>query len=163
MYTCTRTRLSDQDCIQETTIINDTLLKFGFPDSSIHRYKYWSVLLRPQQITLGSLVIAAHSHVTQLSDLEVEAITELSQVTADIEGTLKSCFQHDKINYLMLMMVDPHVHVHVIPRYQSTRVFQDVTFTDDDWPLPPDLTRQVEQNEVLQAQLLQYLTKSWKN
>ena len=33
-------------------------------------------------------------------------------------------------NYLMLMMVDPHVHFHVIPRYAAPQRFEDVDFPD---------------------------------
>ena len=39
----------------------------------------------------------------------------------------------------MLMMVDPHVHFHVLPRYAQTRVFDGVQFPDTGWPGPPDL------------------------
>lgn len=143
--------------------INDTLRKFGYPNSLIHDYQYWSVLLRPQQVTLGSLIIAAHSEVTQLSHLSIEAMTELSQVTTDVEKALKSCFQYDKINYLMLMMVDPHVHMHVIPRYESIREFKQISFTDEDWPRPPDLTRQVEMDQPHQAKLLKHIAQAWNH
>jgi len=143
--------------------INDTIRKFGYPYSLIHDYQYWSVLLRPQQVTLGSLIIAAHSEVTQLSHLGVEAMTELAQVTTDVEKTLKSCFQYDKINYLMLMMVDPHVHMHVIPRYESIREFRQISFTDEDWPRPPDLTRQVDMDQPHQAELLKFIAQAWNH
>lgn len=143
--------------------INDTLRKFGYPYSLIHDYQYWSVLLRPQQVTLGSLIIAAHSEVTQLSHLGIEAMTELAQVTTDVEKTLKSCFQYDKINYLMLMMVDPHVHMHVIPRYESIREFRQISFTDEDWPRPPDLTRQVDMDQPHQAELLKFIAQAWNH
>ena len=38
--------------------------KFGAPATCIHDYSHWSVLLRPVQITLGSLVLAAHDTAT---------------------------------------------------------------------------------------------------
>ena len=46
---------------------------------------------------------------------------------------------YEKINYLMLMMVDPHVHFHVFPRYAGSRMIEDVTVDDSAWPGPPDL------------------------
>lgn len=141
--------------------INDTLRKFGYPDTLIHRYQHWSVLLRPQQITLGSIVLAAHSEVTQFSQLDKHAISELAEVSADIENTLRDCFDFDKVNYLMLMMVDPHVHMHVIPRYEKPREFNGYELIDKDWPLPPDLTQQVNNNEIMQAGLLEYLRDAW--
>jgi len=143
--------------------INDTILKFGYPDSLIRSYQHWSVLLRPQQVTLGSLIIAAHSEVTQFSHLKTEAMTELALVTADVEKTLKTCFQFDKINYLMLMMVDPHVHMHVIPRYESMREFRHTHFIDQDWPSPPNLSRQIEIDQAHRADLLSHIMQAWKN
>lgn len=44
-----------------------------------------------------------------------------------------------KINYLMLMMVDPHVHFHVIPRYDGAREWNSREFVDVGWPKVPDL------------------------
>ncbi len=45
----------------------------------------------------------------------------------------------DRINYLMLMMVDPHVHFHVFPRYEVSRTFEGLELPDRGWPGPPDL------------------------
>jgi diadenosine tetraphosphate (Ap4A) HIT family hydrolase len=39
----------------------------------------------------------------------------------------------------MLMMVDPHVHWHVIPRYEGTREAAGVTVADRGWPKLPEL------------------------
>lgn len=41
-------------------VLNDTMRKFGAPQTIIHSFEYWSVLLRPAQATLGALVLAAH-------------------------------------------------------------------------------------------------------
>ncbi|MDT8281400.1 MAG: HIT family protein, partial [Gammaproteobacteria bacterium] len=71
-------------------------------------------------------------------DLPDGAHAELARITRDIE-TAVSRFGNQKINYLMLMMVDPHVHFHVIPRYAASVVFDDITFTDPGWPGLPDL------------------------
>src|SRR3546814_2464599 len=35
--------------------MNDTILKFGYPATLIREYEHWVVLLRPAQLTLGSL------------------------------------------------------------------------------------------------------------
>ena len=39
----------------------------------------------------------------------------------------------------MLMMVDPHVHFHVIPRYEGSRTAAGLTIADAGWPGQPDL------------------------
>ena len=120
-------------------ILNDTMLKFGAPDTTIHTYSNWLVLLRPAQVTLGSLVLVAREPVTAFSQLSPAGFTELAQVTRDVDTVLSHLFLYDKLNYLMLMMVDPHVHFHVIPRYSENRMYGGLEFTDSAWPGPPDL------------------------
>ena len=118
---------------------NQTMLKFGYPSSLIREYLHWVVLLRPVQVTLGSLVLAAKSDATAFGQLPPGAHAELATITSQIETTLLAEVGYEKINYLMLMMVDPHVHFHVIPRYEGTRSLDEVTITDAGWPGPPDL------------------------
>lgn len=122
-----------------SNILNDTMLKFGAPDTTIHTYSTWLVLLRPAQVTLGSLVLVARAPVTAFSQLSPAAFTELAQVTGDVDKVLSHLFRYDKLNYLMLMMVDPHVHFHVIPRYSENRRYGETEFSDTAWPGPPDL------------------------
>jgi len=62
-----------------------------------------------------------------------------SSAIKDIEAALKAAFDYDKINYLMLMMVDPNVHYHVIPRYAAARSFNGAENADSGWPGPPAL------------------------
>ena len=118
---------------------NETMVKFGFPGSLIHEYEHWAVLLRPSQVTLGSLILAAKSDATAFGQLPPGAHAELASITKDIERRLLAEIGYERINYLMLMMVDPHVHFHVIPRYEGTRTLDDVTIVDAGWPGPPDL------------------------
>jgi diadenosine tetraphosphate (Ap4A) HIT family hydrolase len=119
--------------------MNETIRKFGHPATLIREYQHWVVLLRPQQPTAGSLVLAAKSDATAFSDLDPAAFAELAQVTSDIEATLRTAVSYERINYLMLMMVDPHVHFHVIPRYDGERTLGGVTVPDQGWPRVPDL------------------------
>lgn len=117
------------------------------------------MLLRPEQVTLGSMVLANKSEAGAMSQISASAFAELAQATRDLEGALRSAFQHDKINYILLMMVDNHVHFHVIPRYASYRDFAGSSFEDAAWPKPPDLSVSVSVSED-QRQALQELLKS---
>jgi len=98
---------------------NETMRKFGYPDTRLGEFEHWVVLLRPKQVTLGSLVLAAKGEVMRLGEMGPAAFRELATVTAQLEATLEHAFQYDKINYLLLMMLDRHVHFHVLPRYAS--------------------------------------------
>lgn len=141
--------------------MNATLEKFGYPSTLIHSYQYWSVLLRPQQATLGSLILGAHSDAESFADLPAAAFTELYEITNHIESCLTRCFNYDKVNYLMLMMVDPHVHYHVIPRYELERSFGTTIVTDSGWPGPPDLSTEIGLNNEQKKQLHSLLQGQW--
>jgi len=118
---------------------NTTFNRFGGVDTLITDYCWWSVQIRPQQATLGSLILLAHGTSEKLGNLHDDAHTELGKISRDIEVVL-SRFGAEKINYLMLMMVDPHVHFHVIPRYPANVLFEEINFTDPGWPGLPELT-----------------------
>jgi diadenosine tetraphosphate (Ap4A) HIT family hydrolase len=119
--------------------MNPTIEKFGYPDSLVKEYDHWVVLLRPAQVTLGSLVFAAKSDATAYGELPAEAFAEQGWVVAAIEAALQSFTDYERINYLMLMMVDPNVHFHVIPRYSGPRQWNGLEFPDAGWPGPPQL------------------------
>ncbi|RKF23545.1 HIT family protein [Altericroceibacterium spongiae] len=141
--------------------MNDTIRRFGYPDTLLRSYDHWVVLLRPAQPTLGSLVLAARSEATAFGDLEPAAFAELGQVTADIETMLGKAVSFEKINYLMLMMVDPHVHFHVIPRYSGSRTFEDSTFADHGWPKTPELGEAVALDDTQMAAMVAWLKEQW--
>ncbi len=144
-----------------SNILNDTMLKFGAPDTTIHTYSTWLVLLRPAQVTLGSLVLAARAPATAFSQLGPACFSELAQVTRDVDTVLSHLFHYDKLNYLMLMMVDPHVHFHVIPRYSEIRRYAGVEFSDSAWPGPPDLGHSNPVDKKAFNQLRDELRASW--
>jgi diadenosine tetraphosphate (Ap4A) HIT family hydrolase len=128
-------------------MINATIEKFGHPATLIREYQHWVVLLRPAQVTLGSLVLAAKSPATAYGQLPASAFAEQALVVGDIERALTTFCGFDRINYMMLMMIDPHVHLHVIPRYEGKRQWNGLEFADAGWPGPPDLKSAVALDE----------------
>ena len=141
--------------------MNATILRFGYPDTLIEEYKHWVVLLRPAQPTLGSLVLAARSEAIGFPDLPEEAFAELKDAVADIEAALAATVRHEKINYLMLMMVDPHVHFHVVPRYDGEREACGVAVKDAGWPKVPALGEAVELDAGQVEALRGYFKRFW--
>ena len=140
---------------------NETMLKFGYPGSLIREYEHWVVLLRPAQVTLGSLVLAAQSDATAFGQLPSGAYTELATATKEIEATLLGDVAYEKINYLMLMMVDPNVHFHVFPRYSGSRTIDEVTIRDAGWPGPPDLKSALDLPQPALAELCSRFARNW--
>jgi diadenosine tetraphosphate (Ap4A) HIT family hydrolase len=142
--------------------MNATIEKFGYPATLVAEFEHWLVLLRPAQPTLGSLVLAAKSDATAFGDLPAEAHAELKSVTAAIERALGELTGYEKLNYLMLMMVDPHVHFHVIPRYEGERRWGDRVFADAGWPKVPDLSQAVVLEGPDIAALVSHVRAAWR-
>ena len=138
-----------------------TLDKFGYPSTLVEETEHWTVLVRPEQPTLGSLVLVCREPVEAFGEVSPRAFAELASVVARIEAVLRDFTRYDKINYLMLMMVDPDVHFHVIPRYEGERGHEGLTIPDAGWPGPPALTQAVIPDEAQRRVLVAALRARW--
>ena len=125
--------------------MNATFEKFGGNKNLIKEYNHWCILLRVDQVTLGSLVLLAKDKATSFSELSSDSFQEYETVIKEIENKLGKIFQYDKINYCMFMMVDPNVHFHVFPRYGVDKEFGSFIFKDYGWPGMPKV---LEVNDV---------------
>jgi diadenosine tetraphosphate (Ap4A) HIT family hydrolase len=110
--------------------------KFRIAELTVQEFAFWTVSVRPQQITLGSLIISLKSGKDDLSHLSESEAAELSMVFFSIERLLKGAFSPDVVNYLMLRLKDRAIHLHVFPRYSSVRTFNKKSFVDPYWPNP---------------------------
>lgn len=141
--------------------MNPTIEKFGHPQTLVAEYGHWVVLVRPAQATLGALVLAHKGDATAFSALVPAAFVELGTAVADIERGLEAFRPYDKINYLMLMMVDNEVHFHVLPRYHEAQTFDGRTFTDAGWPAAPDLKGNGALEGDALARLVAAIRRAW--
>ncbi|MGF7148381.1 diadenosine tetraphosphate (Ap4A) HIT family hydrolase [Sphingomonas zeicaulis] len=141
--------------------MNDTIRRFGHPETLVAETNHWVILLRPDQPTLGSLVLAAKSDAEALSDLPDAAFADLAVATRGIEAMLGAAVGYAKINYLMLMMVDRHVHYHVIPRYEGERTAAGIAVPDRGWPKAPALGEAVSLDAAGIAALVGLLKPHW--
>jgi len=107
---------------------------FNEKDLLIKEYKYWKLLLRNKNITLGAAVLITKEHYEALSELNYEEMKEFLDIVKEYNKAVKAAFNHEKTNYLMLMMKDKHTHYHILPRYSSPRNFAGFEWTDEDWP-----------------------------
>lgn len=140
---------------------NPTMLKFGYPATRIAETAHWSVQLRPAQVTLGALVLVCRDEAAAFSAISPEAFADLGRVVSGVERMLTAFVRYERINYLMLMMVDPDVHFHVIPRYGSDRLFEGTAFPDAGWPGPPALDTAVRPDPDMALALHARLCALW--
>ena len=69
------------DALQKTA----TEIKFGDPASRIAQTEHWTVLLRPKQPTLGSLVLICREPVRSFAEVSPSAYAEMRDVVRRIE------------------------------------------------------------------------------
>jgi len=143
--------------------ITATIAKFGHPATLVGDLTWWAALYRPKQVTLGSLVLAAKCPVTSFSDLPPAAFSDLGEAVRRVERMLSAFCQYEKINYLMLMMVDPHPHFHVIPRYGAPRTFGSIVVADHGWPGQPALDQAIMLTKEIEARAISELRALWRS
>ena len=141
---------------------NATEAKFGDPVTRIAQSDSWTVLLRPKQPTFGSLVLICREPVQAFAEVSAAGFAELRGIIATIEAVLRGFVAYEKINYLMLMMVDRDVHFHVIPRYSGSRNFGALAFPDTGWPGPPALEPAVALDAAAIDSLVARLRDAWQ-
>jgi diadenosine tetraphosphate (Ap4A) HIT family hydrolase len=143
--------------------INQTMRRFGYPETLVAETPHWSVQVRPVQAVLGQMVLVCREPVLQLSRISAAAHAGLKPLIERTEACLARAFVYDKINWLLLMMVDPDVHFHVLPRYAAPRSFAGVTFTDPGWPAAPSLGYVNTMQPSTLAELTAHLRQLWQS
>jgi diadenosine tetraphosphate (Ap4A) HIT family hydrolase len=140
---------------------NPTALTFGYPRTTVAETERWVVLVRPKQPTFGALVLVCKEPVHAFSQLSPEAFAELGGVIKGVEYLLSDVVSYARINYLMLMMVDPDVHFHVLPRYEGVREDEGRIFPDAGWPGAPALGQTVDLDPDAAARFAERLRLKW--
>ena len=142
---------------------NATARKFGYPQTKVAETDHWLVLVRPQQPTYGALVLVCKEEATAFSDLSPAAFADMKQAVDGIEALLRHTVAYERINYLMLMMVDPDVHFHVLPRYDGEREYAGRVFADAGWPGQPALASHVALSEEEAAAMAADFSARWRS
>lgn len=138
-----------------------TLAAHDYPVTLIGECGAWSVVLRAEQVTLGALVLVNRRDALAFSALPPEDFASLGETVRRAEAALAHTVGHEKLNYLMLMMIDPNVHMHVLPRYTGVKTFAGQDFADFTWPNPPDLARFTRPRADVRTALVAALRRAW--
>lgn len=130
----------------ESSVLSEFRAKFQVDDLIVARTPAWSWSVRPNQPTLGSGILSLNRHALHFSDVKPAEMAELAELIQTLERAINSTFNHNIMNYLMLMMVDHQVHFHVIPRYDGNREFAGLEWSDNGWPALPVLADSQHKN-----------------
>ena len=64
-----------------------------------------------------------NDHVSEMTNLAIPNRSSLMQVVMKVEQAIVDVMQPDKVNLAALGNMVPHLHWHVIPRYQQDKTF----------------------------------------
>jgi diadenosine tetraphosphate (Ap4A) HIT family hydrolase len=112
-------------------------VKFRVDDLTIYKSQHWTWSLRPVHSTLGAGILSLNRFCTSLGQIDTDEGHDLAVITNVLEKALHKLFTPQKMNYVMLMMVDRHLHFHVLPRYSESKTFAGLEWLDSGWPKPP--------------------------
>lgn len=123
--------------------------KFNPTQMTIKDFKYWTIVLRAKQQTLGDAVIILKNEHTFIGEGKAEEFAEFPYVVNWYENKCRNVFGAEKFNYLAAMMKDNFIHFHAFPRYSKAIEFCGKNWVDTDWPRPVTPAGiAVEENEI---------------
>jgi len=97
----------------------------------IYEGKNWEIYLHENQCYLGRTYLwAKRDDDVDFLEMTFEERDEFFLLGRAMKSALGVVFQPDRINYAALSNASPHLHVHIIPRYDSTRTFSGQSFHD---------------------------------
>jgi diadenosine tetraphosphate (Ap4A) HIT family hydrolase len=102
-------------------------------DFVVQTFRHWRLSVSRQQGFLGWCLIILTRHCDDPADLTPEEVAELWSIMRSVRNGLSEIFQPDRFNYAFLANVVRHVHMHVMPRYQTPRTFLDTEYIDKQW------------------------------
>lgn len=88
-------------------------------DQLVGQFRHSVVLLAPWQYYAGYCILVSRVHATELFELPDDGRRELLDEVNTLSRVLHREFQPRKLNYELLGNQVPHIHWHIIPRYES--------------------------------------------
>lgn len=95
-------------------------------DLRVAEFDYCYVVLNRDQFFTGYCFVFAKAHVTELFHLDVPSRQGIIEEVNAVAAALFNVFHPTKINYELLGNMVPHMHWHLVPRFEG----------DPLWPRP---------------------------
>ena len=100
----------------------------------------WSVFLSDEQDYIGRCILVLKRHCNSMSELTDNEWDELRNLVRKVETCLKTVLGATLCNWSCLMnsfykeaAPDPHLHIHIRPRYDAPMVLNGSTYTDSEF------------------------------
>ena len=106
----------------------------------VYESSLWSVFLSDKQDYIGRCILVLKRHCGSLSGLTDDEWEELRKLICDVETCLKTVLGATMCNWSCLMNSfykasdpDPHLHIHVRPRYDKPVMLNGSTYIDNEF------------------------------
>ena len=120
-----------------------------YPFGFLREYQHWCVEISYLQHTLGSLIVFCKRKIENFSELNTDELVEYVQILQKIEQVLLNAFGCRKINCFQMGNKLHWLHVHIIPRHESTIEFGDQIWVDENYGNPPVWTARESSHELV--------------
>ena len=106
----------------------------------LYESRYWSVFLADEQDYIGRCILVLKRHCNSLPELTDGEWDELRELVGKVEACLKAVLGATLCNWSCLMngfykepAPEPHLHIHVRPRYDKPVVLGGRAYTDGEF------------------------------
>jgi diadenosine tetraphosphate (Ap4A) HIT family hydrolase len=101
-------------------------------EDEVYRSANWRIIVNLNQNRLGNVLLVLNRHTEDIIDLNQEEVLDLWAVIKVAKDAIDKSFQPSHFNYTFRMDRMRHVHLHLTPRYDEKRTFEDIVFMDND-------------------------------
>ena len=138
----------------------------------LHKSLYWSVYLADIQDYVGRCVLVLNRHCGSLSKLNDSEWIELKTIIDKMEQVYKEVLGAELCNWSCLMndfykevTPNPHLHIHVRPRYKNAVVINNHTYVDSEFAHHYALKKEVslcdEDRKILYAMMIKSIKRKY--
>ena len=128
----------------------------------IYETKYWDVIFSIMPAHLGRCIVVLKRHCGGLKDLSEEEWLDFQEIIKKMENSLKKSFGTTVFNWFCNMNdafknkpYNPHIHWHILTRYDHDVEIDGFVFTDPDFGhFPSDIDRKMEVSEEVKQKII---------
>ncbi|MCR4885048.1 MAG: HIT family protein [Clostridiales bacterium] len=135
----------------------------------VYETAYWSVFLSDEQDYIGRCILVLKRHCGSMSEMTDDEWKELRELICKVETCLKTVLGATLCNWSCLMnsfykesAPDPHLHIHVRPRYEAPVMVNGRTYIDSEFGHHYAVKKHVEISDKDREEVYTRL-KKWLN
>lgn len=107
------------------------------PETIVEEGDRWTIAVNRNQNLLGKTMLLLRRPCIAVTDLDAEEWSSLHPELTRVVHALAALYQPDQFNFAFLMNEDAKVHLHVLPRYATSRRWNGQDFHDPHWGRAP--------------------------